>query len=138
MYAIKVLHAGQFSAIERVSMMDFQELDRFEMGLPTKCFIQRISSALRVHLWPLCNVENATLHFYEVSKPSFVSGEQIVDIPDQWIKALYYALAVELGFIYNIKSDRIQLIGAKSASEFKKAFLTNESEEDSCFVKPLY
>jgi hypothetical protein len=100
--------------------------------------VQRKDSGLYLHLWPLCDQENATLHFYEISKPEITVGSQVVDIPDQWIQALYYALSVELGFIYNIPSERLKILGMKAAGEFKKAFQTNESEVDSCFVEPLY
>ena len=136
--SLQVLHNGQKSTVEKISLLEFKDLDEAELGLPTKCWVQRLETALELHLWPLCDKEDATLYYYSVNRPLISTGDQVVNIPDQWTQALYYALAVELGFVYNIGIDRLRVLGAKSNSAFNRAFRTNESEVDTCFVEPIY
>lgn len=135
---LRVLHAGQFSPVEKISMLDYVNLDRQEFNLPTHAHIQKTSNGASAQFFPINNQANATLHYYEIRRPYQLSHNQSTTIPDQWISALYYALAVELGFVYNIGMERLNMLGQKAQFEFNKAFRTNESEVDRCFVKPCY
>ena len=135
---LRVLHAGQFSPVEKISMLDYVNLDRQEFNLPTHAHIQKTSNGASAQFFPINNEANATLHYYEIRRPYQLAHNQSTTIPDQWISALYYALAVELGFVYNIGIERLNMLGQKAQFEFNKAFRTNESEVDRCFVKPAY
>lgn len=135
---LRVLHAGQFSPVEKIPMLDYVSRDRQEFNLPTHVYIQKSVAGTSAQFFPINNQANATLHYYEVRRPYPLAHNQSTDIPDQWISALYYALAVELGFVYNIGMERLNMLGQKAQFEFNKAFRTNESEVDRCFVKPCY
>ena len=134
---LRVLHQGQFSPIEKIPMLDYVNREQ-SFDLPTHAHVQRSATGTSAQFWPVNNQENATLHYYQISRPYAFALNQSTDIPEQWIVALYYALAVELGFVYNIGTERLNVLGQKAKFEFNKAFRTNESEADACFVKPCY
>jgi hypothetical protein len=135
---LRVLHAGQFSPVEKISMLDYVNLDHQEFGLPTHAHVQKSATGTSAQFFPVNNQQNATLYYYEIRRPYELDHNQTTSIPNQWISALYYALAVELGFVYNIGIERLNMLGQKAQFEFNKAFRTNESEVDRCFVKPAY
>lgn len=137
---LRVLYQGQFSPVEKISMLDYVNLQTSDpgFGLPTQAHVQKASAGVSVQFWPMNNQTDATLHYYEIRRPYQLSHSQSTTIPDQWVSALYYALAVELGFVYNIGMERLNMLGQKAQFEFNKAFRTNESEADKCFVKPCY
>ena len=137
---LRVLHQGQLSPIEKISALDYvnRQLPNPIFDLPTHANIQKSHSGISAQFWPMNNQSNATLHYYEIRYPAEATLNQQATLPDQWITALYYALAVELGFVYNIGIERLNILGQKAQFEFNKAFRTNESEVDKCFVKPCY
>ena len=137
-YAIRILHQGQFSPVEKISMLEYKQLDAQELGLPTHVWVEKTNTGISLHLFPLNDQEEVTLHFYAIARPESVDPAAPMPMPDYWAAALYYALAVELGFMYNIGIERINLLGQKAVFEFNKAFRTNQSEVDKCFVKPCY
>ncbi len=136
--SLRILHEGQFSPVEKIRMLDFNQLDRTEFGLPTKAYLNKSALGTSIKFWPINNKANATLHYYSISRPAPYAPNQTPDLPEQWVVALYYALAVELGFVYNISMERLNVLGQKAQYEFNKAFRSNESEVDRCFVKPCY
>lgn len=136
--ATKLQLNGQFSTVEKVGAMEFLSLTKDEIGEPTKLWFKKEGSFCRAYLWPLNPEANAKIFFYSVKRPYESISSDLFSFPDQWAQALYYALAVELGFMYNISLERLNVLGQKARFEFDKAFRSNESETDECYVKPLY
>lgn len=136
--ALRLQYAGQFSPIEKISKMEFEQLPKDELGTPVKACVEKSGAGVTVRLWPNNELADAKLFYYAVKRPSDYTGTDLFPLADQWAQALYYALAVELGFMYNISMDRLKVLGLKARDEFNKAFQTNESEPDECFVKPCY
>lgn len=136
--AFRLQHDGQFSPVEKISKMEFEQLPKDELGTPVKACVEKTGSGIVVRLWPNNELSDAKLFYYAVKRPSDYIGTDLFPLADQWAQALYYALAVELGFMYNISMDRLKVLGLKARDEFNKAFQTNESEPDECFVKPCY
>lgn len=136
--SVRVQHAGGISYVDKVSALDFSKLDVTSFGLPEKVWVEKAVDGPVIHIWPMCDYEDATMIYYLVRKPGAPDKSATMAIPTQWIPALYYALAVELGFFYNIGLDRLNILGQKAQYEFAKAARTNESEVDECFVTPCY
>lgn len=135
---VTVQHAGQFSNVEKIGSMEFAALPLNVTGVPEKLWVQKTIDGLVFNLYPLPDVDDAKFFFYTIKRPPTWTLADDTNMASQWVQALYYALAVELGFLYNIDFNRLNVIGQKAEFEFAKAFRTNESELDECFIKPLY
>jgi hypothetical protein len=136
--AVRLLHEGQFSPVEKINMHEYALLDPAMHGLPEKIYVEKRANETHINIWPKCGVSNASLIYYRINRPEDVYAGQTLLISDAWIMALQYALAVEMGFMYNISIERLNILGQKAHMEFNKAFRLNESEVDRCFVKPCY
>lgn len=136
--AVKVQHAGQITYVDKISALEYQKLPIDSFGLPEMVWVEKALEGAVVHLWPICDCEDAKLLYYLVRRPGEPDKAATLTMPDQWIPALYYALAVELGFLWSISYERINLLGQKAKFEFDKALRTNTSEVSSCIVKPCY
>jgi len=135
---LKIFDKGQESSIEKISMIEFQKLPLIDIGTPTKCWAQKTLDGLILHFYPLIDNAETTLSYYSINRPNPISAASATNLPEQWIQALQYTLATELGFLYNISLDRLNILGQKAKFEMDKAMRTNNSEVDTCFVKPLY
>lgn len=135
---LRLLHEGQFSPIEKISMHEYKFLEPSAQGLPTHAYVEKTAAGIYVNTWPKCNESDAHLLYYRINRPYDIAAGESLMLADQWVTALQYALAVELGFLYNISIERLNVLGQKAQFEFNKAFRTNESEVDKCFVKPCY
>lgn len=134
----QLVFEGQSSPVEKISALEYAKLESSEQGLTTHLWVQKTGAGIYLNLWPTLNESSALLRFYLVMRPDYVTLNDDVNMPDYWAQALYYALALELAFMYNIGIERINLIGQKAIYEFNKAFRANSSEVDRCFVKPCY
>lgn len=136
--AVRLQCQGQISPVEKIRTMDFTDLPLADIGYPDRMLVQKTQAGLVVHLHPLPDIEEAKLLYYVVQKPDEWEAGDITTLAGQWVQALYYALAVELGFLWHIELNRMDLLGKKAEYEFNKAFRTNESEIDECYIKPAY
>ena len=134
----RIVFQGQTSAVEKINAIDFAKLQPNEQGVPTHLWVQKTGNGIYIRIWPVLNEESVLLRFYSVLRNEYIRPEASSNLPDYWSQALYYALALELGFMYNIGIERINLLGQKAVHEFNKAFRANASEVDRCFVKPCY
>jgi len=136
--AVKVQHAGEVYDVKKIPHLDFLRLPMDSFGLPEKISVIKSAEGSAIHIWPANDQESARLLYYLVCRPGAPDKLDSMTLPAQWVPALYYALAVELGFFYNIGLDRLNILGQKARYEFAKASRTNESEVDECFVTPCY
>jgi hypothetical protein len=136
--ALQLQCDSQMSGIERITMLEFQRLDMTELGLPTKCWVQKTLNGLILNFHPLLNEDEAKIFYYAINRPQPITAAESTNMGGQWVQAAYYALATELGFLYNINLERLDTLGQKAAFELAKALRTNTSEVDKCFVKPCY
>lgn len=136
--AVRIQYEGQISHVEKVGALDFANLDIQETGPMTHIYVQKTANGMFLNQWPLNNRAGSKLMFYSTTTPNEVLASDSTDMPSPWVTAAYYALATELGFLYNIPMDRLNVIGQKAEFEFNKALRINESEIDECFIKPLY
>ena len=134
----RIVFQGQTSAVEKINAIDYAKLQPNEQGVPTHLWVQKTGNGIYIRIWPVLNEESVLLRFYSVLRNEYIRPEASSNLPDYWSQALYYALALELGFMYNIGIERINLLGQKAVHEFNKAFRANASEVDRCFVKPCY
>jgi len=136
--ALKIQYQGQFSPVEKIGAMEFQQLPMADIGTPTKCWAQKTLDGLVLHFYPLPDNAETNLFYYSITRPQPIAAGNTTNLAEQWVTALYYSLAVELGFMYNIGMDRLNILGQKAKFELDKAMRTNNSEVDTCFVKPCY
>ena len=59
-------------------------------------------------------------------------------IPENWLSAIKYGLAVELGYSNSIDTTTLTSIVNKFQHEFRKARGSEREVESSCFVEPLF
>ena len=131
--------AGQYSDIIMVSKEDFATFDRRDVGIPTHATVEKTPLATFLQLYPTPYEEGGQLEYTLWNKPMDMMDHQgLLNLPDNWILAFIYTLAVELGFLYNIGTEQIALLAAKAKGEFRKCRGTEKSEVKKCFVKPTY
>lgn len=130
---------GSYSDFELVGPETFAEFDRTEVGIPAYGTVEKTQFATTLQLYPTPSESGLVLEYDAWKKPGDVYlQEELVPAPDHWYIAFYYALAVELSFLYHVDPETVALLAAKAKSEFKLCRGTAKTEKKKCFVKPAY
>ncbi len=133
----RILQAGTVNFLDIVGREEFFALDPAELGIPTKIFIQPGPQA-EFHFWPTPDYSDLILLFTAVltGQDQYTGTE--VYIASNWLQALQYGLAAELGYYYNLTPDRIGVLNNKAEVEFRRALGSDKGVVESCHVDPCY
>lgn len=87
-------------------------------------------------LHPTPDREGLVLDFYKIAYAD--SNVLAEGVPNNWLAAIQYGLAVELGYMNGIGLDVLTSIVNKFKYEFQRARGSEREVVSSCFIDPLY
>ena len=105
-------------------------------GVPVQAFYEPEINNAKLAIWPTSeSFENVLLFRFQSSLDIFDSDTDTQDFPSEWIRALIWALAAELGPAYGLRLDRQQSLDARAAS-LKNEVLSWDQDNTSLFIYP--
>ena len=122
-----------------IRILSIEEYNRFGMktspGNTTQVLYQPLVGSGQLSLYPVPNNVAVRL-FIEMHYPfqGFNSGGDTGDFSQEWMQAIIWGLALELGIEYGVTESRLSLIGGMSTKWFDMANAT--SQENSTFFQP--
>lgn len=103
-----------------MSRLDYQDLpNKYDTGTPTQFFYNPAGGAVPyglAYVWPspVTNQDAVRFTWYRQIQ-DFDTQNNIADLPQEWINALTWNLALELGPEYDCPADRYQIIEKRAA-----------------------
>ena len=133
----KNLSSGYETGMTRLERLDYEALaNKSSEGLPSQYFYDPQLSLGQFYIYQretsITEIINFTCH-----RPieDFDSAADNPDLPQEWIKALNYGLALDLGDSYDIPDSRYTRIAAQFAATMS-ALAGFDREEGSVFLQP--
>lgn len=133
----KNLDSGYETNLTRLERLDYQALaNKSSQGLPSQYFYDPQLALGQLYIYQreslITEILNLTFH-----RPieDFDSAADDPDLPQEWIKALNYGLALDLGDSYDIPEQRYTRIAAQFAATMS-ALSGFDREEGSIFLQP--
>jgi len=131
----KVIDNGEETHFEFISRKDANSLDRSLLGIPNKgVFIPNKEPQL--YLYPIVNKAGLVFEYHNITYSAFDTF--LTESPDNWLNAIKYGLAVELGYMNGIPLDKLTGIVNKFQFEYRRAKGSEKEVITSCFVKSLF
>ena len=138
---LHINYNGSFWQVELVSKDELFNHDTLTTGMPTKAYLSHSQIGGVVAIFNRIPNRDYEFKYYAMCRPETITAENLgvsTPIPDNWLKAAVYALAVELSYLYSIDLETIQLLTVKARAEFKKCLGTDRGGNDLCFVKSTF
>jgi len=104
-------------------------------GLTTQVWYQPLIENGIVHCYPVPSASN-TILFLELHYPfqKFVASSDNPDFPPEWLNAIIYGLAVNLGYRTGMEEKRLNML--KQDAEYWHQYALGTSQEESVFFQP--
>lgn len=138
----RIIDAGEILEVSFIPRRKFEDLDPAETSEGSSTRYRavfeptRAGQAPRIILYPTPDKEGLVLEFHKifyVDSTMFYEG-----IPANWLAAIQYGLAVELGYMNGIALDVLTSVVNKFKFEFQRARGSEREVISSCFVEPLF
>lgn len=128
---------GRRHRVKLVSQRKFSNIEEKEIGTPKHAVFSGLKAGISssVSLHPIPFESGAAL---EYSAVKMAGAYDATTAPENWISAIKYGLAVELGYLNGIPHDTHTSIVNKFQYEFRRARGSEQEVTDSCFVEPLF
>lgn len=99
----RTFNNGQERPLMRWERGQYMSLpNKGQAGNPSIFYVERTVSNLRIHVWPVPRVTTAVLLDYVRTIEDVTDGAQTLDIPQEWLEAVYLHLAVRLASTFGV------------------------------------
>jgi len=122
-----------------IKVLSQEEYMRFGVkttpGLTTQVWYQPLIENGIVHCYPVPSASN-TILFLELHYPfqKFVASSDNPDFPPEWLNAIIYGLAVNLGYRTGMEEKRLNML--KQDAEYWHQYALGTSQEESVYFQP--
>lgn len=130
-------HDGEEIRAAQVSRQGyFEQPAKLTTGNVNEWYYARKIEGGKLYVWPVASSAKQVLRFTFI-KPQFIpeSQESNVYIPSEWFLPLKWAVAEELGVVYAIDPQRLQLVGMKAEKSLQEA-KDNDVEVEAMSIQP--
>ena len=133
----KNLSSGYETPLARIERLDYRSLPlKSSEGLPSQYFYDPQLTLGHLYLYQVETSVTEIINFtFHRPIEDFDSAADNPDLPQEWIKALNYGLALDLGDSFDIPAQRYQRISAQFAGVMS-ALSGHDREEGSIFLQP--
>lgn len=83
--------------LQRWELAQYRQLpNKATPGFPTSYTVQKTADGIALLLWPVPSVSTTILYSYTRIIEDVTDGDQTLDLPQEWLEAVYVALAARL------------------------------------------
>ncbi|MES3054904.1 hypothetical protein O6V14_04610 [Sphingomonas faeni] len=83
--------------LQRWEMAQYRQLpNKATPGFPTSYAVQKTATGIALLLWPVPSVSTTILYSFTRIIEDVTDGDQTLDLPQEWLEAVYVALAARL------------------------------------------
>ena len=120
-----------------LSMTDYNLLpDKHTEGVPVQMFYTPQKTSSQVIVWPVSyDYKNVLLFRFQSPLSAFSSETETPDFPEEWFRALEWALSSELAIQYGLPLDRQAALDARAAS-LKSQAEDWDQDNSSLYIYP--
>lgn len=136
---VRVYEGAQKKKFRLYNHEKFDSRVQYEIGTPSYGKVipkDRATGLVRVDINAFPANHDVTISLDLILHADFGTGIELM--PENWLSAIKYGLAVELGYSNSIDPTTLTSIVNKFQYEFRKARGSEREVESSCFVEPLF
>lgn len=134
---VRVFERGQRLKFRLVSRHTFDDKVIYEIGKPTFGKVGRTFLSYPTVTFNAMPISDDVMVSVDlITHANTVEG--LTDVPSNWLAAIKYGLAVELGYANGIDPTSLTAIVNKFQYEYRRAKGSERETVSSCFVEPLY